>query len=67
MGKASVKRCYLCDRPAVWHILLGGEDEPAEDSLACEQHARDHMREPIEADWGLPPASHGAHFEHVDR
>ena len=56
-------RCYLCGQPAVWHILLGGEDEIAEDALACEEHAQAHMREPIDEDWGLPNA-HGAHFEH---
>lgn len=56
-------KCYRCGEPAIWHVLLGEEDGIAQDAFACEEHAHDHMREPIDEDWGLPDP-HGAHFEH---
>src|SRR5260221_10149411 len=64
---AKQAKCYLCGRPAVWHVLLGGEDETPEDAAACEEHAHGHMREPIGSDWGLPNHIRGAHFEHTER
>jgi hypothetical protein len=39
--------CYFCEGNAVWQIWIGGEDEPNEETYACELHARGHVRRAI--------------------
>ena len=38
------RSCYFCGRPASWQIMIAGEDEPQTEEVACELHAKGHMK-----------------------
>jgi hypothetical protein len=63
MDPRPIRSCYRCSAVALWHILVDRPDGAVREAFACEEHAREHMREPIEVDWGLPHAMPGTHLD----
>jgi transketolase len=39
-----VRRCFICNEPAIWCIAIAGEDELVVEEDACEVHARGHVK-----------------------
>ncbi len=43
-ARAGAGRCYVCGKPAVWRVELGGEDEAGTERDVCEEHAEGQHR-----------------------